>query len=100
MNYFNEHPRQQGISYWQHLQFALGIAGRLFKSVIAFSLHAVFPFLDISRKLDLEETASFILTRNEWIENIKQEKQHGQARALLDEDIEGNSHPAFKIISA
>lgn len=71
MNIFNKHPQQQGLNYIEHLNFAMGIALRLFSTVTAFTLHAIFPFIDIKRRLDLEETANFIQERNKWIENIK-----------------------------
>ena len=74
MNPFNEHPHQQGISYLQHMCFAIGISSRLFRSVIAFTLHAIFPFIDIQRSLDLEATARFIQEQNNWIENSKNKK--------------------------
>jgi hypothetical protein len=68
MNPFTEHTRQQGLSYFEHARFALGIALRLLRSVGAFALHAVFPFIDIERRLDLEATAEFLLQHNAWIE--------------------------------
>lgn len=75
MNIFTDHPQQQGISYIEHMGFALGIAIRLLNSVIAFSLHAFFPFIDIKKSLDLEETARYINEQNEWIESMKQNKE-------------------------
>jgi hypothetical protein len=75
MNPFKNHPQKQGVTYSKHLIFAMSIALRLFTSVIAFSLHALFPFISINRKLDLEETARFIQERNNWIEQANQNKQ-------------------------
>jgi len=74
MNPFIQHPHQQGISYLEHMTFAMGIASRLLNSVIAFAVHAVFPFIDIRHSLDLEATARFIQEQNDWIENARQEK--------------------------
>ena len=71
MNIFTEHTQQQGVTYVEHLFFAMGIAVRLFSSVIAFVLHAVFPFIDIARELDLEATMAFLDERNRWIEGAK-----------------------------
>lgn len=87
MNPFVKHPQQQGINYREHLEFAMGIACRLSCVVIAFSVHAVFPFIGISRSLDLEATAGFILERNKWIESAKLENQ--------PESI--SSHPEFEV---
>ena len=71
MNIFTQHPHQQGISYIEHMMFALNIAFRLLNSVIAFALHGIFPFIDISKELDLEETVKFINNQNDWIEGMK-----------------------------
>ena len=57
MNIFTEHTQQQGVTYMEHMFFAIGIAIRLANSVIAFILHGIFPFIDIKRELDLEATA-------------------------------------------
>jgi hypothetical protein len=68
MNPFTEHTQQQGVGYVEHACFALGIALRLLRSVVAFAVHAVFPFIGIERRLDLEATADFLRQRNAWIE--------------------------------
>jgi len=71
MNIFTQHTRQQGVTYLEHLIFAVGIAIRLANSVIAFALHGIFPFIDIRKELDLEATARFIHAKNNWIEDKK-----------------------------
>ena len=75
MNIFTKHTQQQGVTYLEHLFFAVGIAIRLANSVIAFALHGIFPFIDIRKELDLEATARFINAKNIWIENKKQIRQ-------------------------
>jgi hypothetical protein len=75
MNPFSIHPNQQGVSYTAHLLFAMGIAVRLLYSVIAFAAHAVFPFIDIRRELDLQATTDYLQERNDWIERMKSEQQ-------------------------
>lgn len=69
MNPFTRHPRRQGVSYGEHWRFAIGIACRLSKSVAAFAIHALLPFVPIPRELDLEASAAFLLERNGWIES-------------------------------
>jgi len=69
MNPFTRHPRQQGVTYGTHWCFAMGIAWRLLKSVAAFTVHAMLPFVSIAREFDLEATAAFLGERNYWIEN-------------------------------
>jgi hypothetical protein len=71
MNLFTQHTQQQGVTYLEHGIFAMSIAVRLFISVIAFSLHAIFPFIDIRKELDLEAIARFIEEKNNWIESMK-----------------------------
>jgi len=72
MNPFSVHPHDQGITYWVHFVFAMGIALRLLQSVLAFATHAVFPFISIDRSLDLEATIRFLQEQNDWIEGSKQ----------------------------
>ena len=67
-NPLTAHPHRQGISYFEHWQFAMGIAFRLLASVVAFALHAILPFLPIAPRLDLEATAAYLKERNRWIE--------------------------------
>ena len=39
------HPNAAGQGYWQHMGFALSVAGRAFVIALLAALHAVFPFL-------------------------------------------------------
>ncbi|MDH5377169.1 MAG: DUF6356 family protein [Gammaproteobacteria bacterium] len=71
MNPFLQHPHQQGVSYTAHLFFAARIAIRLLCSTTAFALHAVMPFIDIHRRLDLAATIRFLEEHNKWIEEKK-----------------------------
>jgi hypothetical protein len=68
MTIFTEHPHAQGVTYFEHWGFAIGIAWRLFRSVLAFSVHALLPFISIDRQFDLEATSKFLLERNDFIE--------------------------------
>lgn len=73
MHLFLAHPHHQGVSYFAHLLFAMGIAIQLGHRVIAFTLHAIFPFIDIPRSLDLEATTRYLQEQNNWIESQKPE---------------------------
>lgn len=79
MNPFIRHPHEQGISYFEHWLFAMGIAWRLLQSVFAFAVHAVLPFISIERRLDLEATAEFLLERNDYIESAAAAGKPGEA---------------------
>lgn len=68
MTIFTEHPHAQGVTYFEHWCFAFGIAWRLFRSVLAFLVHALLPFVTIDRRFDLEATSAFLLERNDFIE--------------------------------
>ena len=81
MNIFTAHTQKQGVTYIEHLIFAMRIALRLSNSVIAFSLHAIFPFIDIKKNLDLEETVRFINVQNKWIEGMKKNRKHEQIQS-------------------
>ena len=69
MNAFTRHPHEQGISYFEHWGFAMGIAWRLLLSVLAFAVHAMLPFITIEPRLDLEATATYLQERNQFIDN-------------------------------
>lgn len=75
MNPFTQHTQQQGITYLEHLFFAAGIAWRLSCSVFAFTAHAIFPFIDINKALDLEAMVDYLQERNNWIENATANKE-------------------------
>ena len=83
MNIFTKHTQQQGVTYLEHMFFAVGIAVRLSNTVIAFILHGVFPFIDIKQELDLEETARYINAKNNWIENQK----HSRRTEVIDQPV-------------
>jgi hypothetical protein len=68
MTVFTQHPHEQGVSYSEHLDFAIGIAWHLFMCVLSFITHALFPFITIKRQFDLEATSAFLLERNRFIE--------------------------------
>ncbi len=68
MTAFTRHPHAQGITYFGHWVFAMGIAWRLLSSVIAFALHSVLPFISIQPRLDLEAMSAFLIERNQFIQ--------------------------------
>ena len=68
MTAFTQHPHEQGVTYFEHWAFAMGIAWRLLTSVVAFALHAILPFITIEPRLDLEATSAFLMERNDFIE--------------------------------
>jgi hypothetical protein len=68
MNIFTQHPHDQGVNYFEHWCFAMGIAWRLFRSVMAFAIHALLPRIKIEKQLDLEATSAYLLQRNSFIE--------------------------------
>jgi len=68
MNPFTAHPHRQGVTYFEHWHFAMGISFRLLMSVLAFAVHALLPSISIKPRLDLEATAAFLTERNRWIE--------------------------------
>jgi hypothetical protein len=68
MTIFTRHPHDQGINYFEHWSFAMGVAWRLFRSVLAFAIHALMPWISIEKQLDLEATAEYLRHRNDFIE--------------------------------
>ena len=100
MNLFTEHTQEQGVTYIEHWGFAMGIAYRLLNSVIAFAIHAIFPFIDIDKKLDLEATAQFIHQKNLWIESMKQNKRAGQHSSIESDrgSINDSAYETYTLI--
>ena len=78
MTIFTEHPHDQGIGYYEHLSFAMGIAWRLLRCVLAFAIHALMPWITIEKKLDLEATSAYLLERNDFIETAAKAGQATQ----------------------
>lgn len=72
MNPLTIHPQKQGVSYWEHWNFAMGIAYHLLICVLAFAIHALLPFISIEPTLDLEATSAFLAERNQWIGSAKE----------------------------
>ena len=85
MNPFTRHTQQQGVTYLEHLFFAAGIAWRLSSSVIAFTVHAIFPFIDIDKILDLEAMVDYLQERNNWIENATANEEGNSS--MMDEVV-------------
>jgi Family of unknown function (DUF6356) len=79
VNIFTQHPYEQGVSYFEHWIFAMGIAWRLLRSAVAFAMHAVVPAMSIEKQLDLEATSAFLLERNSFIEAAANAGRPGQA---------------------
>ncbi len=44
-NLFAKHPNEVGMSYFQHLCFALMLARKMLLAMVASIVHSVFPFL-------------------------------------------------------
>ena len=88
MNLLTEHAHSQGVTYFEHWAFAMGIAWRLLASVTAFMLHAMLPFITIQPCHDLEATAAFLAERNQFIESAA-------ANGLTDNRPERHHAPAW-----
>lgn len=87
MELFTKHPHEQGITYFEHYAFAMGIAWRLLTSVVAFAAHALLPFLGIAPRRDLEATAAFLLERNSFIEESAARRRHEPFGGLVANDF-------------
>lgn len=83
MNPFTAHPHRQGVTYFEHWCFAMGIACRLLMSVVAFAAHALLPSISIKPRLDLEATAAFLMERNQWIETARDTAGSGVSSDLV-----------------
>lgn len=89
MSTLTSHPKKQGITYFEHLVFAMGIAWRLSSSVAVFALHGLLPAVSIEPRLDLEATSAFLLKRNHFIETAAS-KAHDQRNAGRRQSTSGH----------
>ena len=64
----------------------MGIAFRLFPSVLAFAVHSILPFVPIGRQLDLESTTAFLAERNAWLETAKTTVRFAGPRSFAASD--------------
>jgi hypothetical protein len=95
MTILTEHPHAQGVTYFEHWGFAIGIAWRLLRSVFAFALHALLPFITIDRQLDLEATSAFLLERNDFIETAAAKGRDSLIPVREPETPDHHDTPAF-----
>jgi len=87
MNPFTSHTQQQGVTYLEHGRFAMGIAYRLFISVVAFAAHALLPFIPIRPEHDLEATIAYLDERNNWIETAKRTNGYKTTREFFPAEV-------------
>ena len=69
-NPFTRHPKENANeTWWQHCQFAIGVGIRLIFTSLIFILHGIFPFIQIPRWLNLEESIRFLKKENYYREH-------------------------------
>ena len=79
-NPFTKHPREAvGESWWEHCQFAVNVGIRLIFASIIFIVHGIFPFIEIPRWLNLEDSITFLDKENDNRET-KKEKCTGESQ--------------------
>lgn len=95
MTAFFKHPYKQGVTYFGHWVFAMGIAWRLLASVFAFTLHATLPFVSIEPHLDLEATSAFLRERNHFIETAAATARGRANAGRAPSDTDRHNTPAM-----
>ena len=64
-NPFTKHPKENvDETWWQHCQFAVNVGIRLIFTSIIFIVHGIFPFIEIPRWLNLEDSITFLDREN------------------------------------
>ena len=64
-NPFTKHPREcVNETWWEHCQFALNVGIRLIFTSLIFIIHGIFPFIEIPRWLNLEDSILFLDKEN------------------------------------
>jgi hypothetical protein len=79
---FTQHPKEVGMTYFQHLRFALNLARLTFAAGFASLLHAIFPFLFVT-------TTSRITYKLHTLLKIRLPKEEMHLVGKTDKD----SHP-------
>ena len=65
-NPFTKHPKETvGEAWWEHLKFSCGIGIRLFLTSIYFLVHALFPFIELHTKWNLECASEWLNKKND-----------------------------------
>ena len=59
-----DHLKENGISYWSHLFFALNISFILFASAVVLGLHSIIPMIMLPECLNLESMEEFLSEQN------------------------------------
>ena len=69
-NPFTKHPKENADETWfQHCKFAIGVGIRLIITSLIFIVHGIFPFIQIPRWLNLEESIRFLKKENDFREH-------------------------------
>ena len=64
-NPFTKHPRETvNETWWEHCKFSAGIGIRLLLTGLYFIIHGLFPFMEITRKYNLEESSEWLWNKN------------------------------------
>ena len=64
-NPFTKHPRENvGETWWEHCKFSTGIGLRLLLTSLYFIIHGMFPFIEINRKYNLEDSSEWLWNKN------------------------------------
>ena len=62
--FFTTHLIKKNNTYLNHAQYALEVSLRLAVSSIAFFVHAIFPFIGIPARFNLESTSIYLFDKN------------------------------------
>ena len=71
-NPFTKHPKDTVNETWlEHLKFTVGIGLRLLLTSLYFIIHGLFPFIEINRKYNLEDSSEWLWNKNKNREILK-----------------------------
>ena len=70
-NPFTKHPKESvGETWWEHCKFSTGIGIRLFTTSLYFIIHGLFPFIELKKKYNLEDSSEWLFNKN-WNREAK-----------------------------
>ena len=74
-----KHLRKNGVTYTEHLLFALKIGCRLWVSSLFLILHSVIPIVSVPRDLNLESMTRYLQKQNEdrnsWVDDCEAKEE-------------------------
>jgi hypothetical protein len=78
--FYNRHLKENEMSYYQHLRFALMLSRKTFGCVIASTIHAIIPFVMVTHTSSTIESLNEIFEERRLKQSNQSESNHKKHR--------------------